>query len=121
MAKRNPRKTLINKNDKLWFRLLLKDKCEVCNKKAIQVHHFFPKGSYSHLRYHLKNGISLCSGCHLRHHISGDPTIHQTIIDRRGKRWYNSLLLEAKKKLAPVKLSDLKKINKKLLDKINEI
>ena len=119
--KRNPRKTLINKNDKLWFQILLKDYCEVCDAPAKQVHHFFPKGSYGHLRYHLKNGISLCQKCHLRHHLSGDPTIHQTIIEKRGLDWYNNLLLEARQKVAPIKIKDLEVIHSDLLDKLNEI
>jgi 5-methylcytosine-specific restriction endonuclease McrA len=115
--KRNPKKTLINKCDKLWYRLLLKEECEVCGKRANQVHHFFPKGSYPNLRYNLKNGISICPGCHLKHHLSGDPTIHQTIIERRGKKWYNPLLLEAKKKTVTIKIKDLQEV----LDKLSEV
>ncbi len=116
MAKRNPKKTLINKCDKAWYHLLLQADCEVCSKSANQVHHFFPKGSYPHLRYHLKNGISICAGCHLKHHLSGDPTIHQTIIEKRGKRWYSSLLKEAKQKTTPIKLKDLQET----LDKLSQ-
>ena len=87
--------------DKLWFQKLIKPKCECCSKPAVQVHHYFPKGSFGHLRYDLENGISLCQGCHLKIHFTGDPTVNQTIIEKRGKGWYNRLKKKAHEKQKP--------------------
>lgn len=81
---------LRSKGDKLWFKVCLKPECELCGNKAIQVHHFFPKGQFGHLRYNIDNGISLCMGCHFRLHHQ-DPTIQQAIINKRGKEWYEKL------------------------------
>lgn len=77
--------------DKLWYQRLLKRKCEVCGKKAIQVHHFYYKGSYGHLRYDLDNGISLCQGCHFVLHHQDPKKIEEKIIAVRGKKWFNKL------------------------------
>ena len=76
--------------DVLWFKAFLKPDCEICGKKAVQVHHFFPKGQFGHLRYNVENGISLCKGCHFRLHHQ-DPIIQQAIIGKRGLKWYEGL------------------------------
>jgi len=86
------------KCDKLWFNRLIKSNCEVCGKNAHQVHHFFPKGQFGHLRYVLSNGVVLCNACHFAHHHKGNPIIHQTIIEKRGKKWYKSLLNTSREK-----------------------
>lgn len=86
---------LRSKADKLWYEVLKKPHCEICGKEAIQVHHFYPKGLYGHLRYDLDNGISLCMGCHFTHHHKGDPSIHNTIIAKRGRLWFNRLKKKA--------------------------
>jgi 5-methylcytosine-specific restriction endonuclease McrA len=83
------------KADKLWFEKHIRLQCEVCNKKASQVHHFYPKGNFGHLRYDEDNGISICFGCHFAHHHKGDPRIHQGIIKKRGMKWYNRLTKKA--------------------------
>jgi len=85
------KKRLRSKADRLWFQLLLKEKCEVCGRKAVQVHHAFPKGLFGHLRYDLDNGISLCVGCHFALHHKADPRIMAGIIKARGKKWYDKL------------------------------
>ena len=82
---------LRSKADVLYFKVCLKDRCEICDKPAQQVHHFFPKGQFGHLRYNIDNGISLCMGCHFAHHHKGDPTIHAWIIYKRGHDWYQKL------------------------------
>ena len=92
--KPSKKRSLQKKADRHWFELLIEKNptCEVCGNRAVQIHHFFPKGSFSNLRYDLENGISICQGCHMKHHLRGDPTIHQIIIKKRGTGWYNSLL-----------------------------
>jgi len=101
MAK-SKKKRLRGQCDRLWYEVCIKkygNQCDVCGGKArIQVHHFFPKGLYGILRYDLDNGISLCMGCHFKHHTCGDPTIHQTIVAKRGQKWYNDLKEKSKSK-----------------------
>lgn len=65
--------------------------CEVCGKPAHCMHHFFPKSTSSRLRYDWDNLIPICQGCHMRHHTAGDPTIHATVIRKRGDDWYDEL------------------------------
>lgn len=96
MAKRNPIKTARNKADKLWQIAVIKEygeTCEVCGQPTGPPHHFFPKGMANSLRYHIPNGVPLCPGCHTAHHLSGDPTINEQIIENRGRKWYNRLKL----------------------------
>jgi len=81
--------------DKLWYQALLKPKCEVCEGKAIQVHHFFYKSSYGHLRYNEENGISLCQHCHFLIHTRDPKIINDKIIKARGNKWYNKLKEQA--------------------------
>jgi len=88
--------------DKLWFNKHIEENCEVCGcSEYLQVHHFFPKSSYPQLRYHDENGVTLCRGCHFRHHHVGDPAIQQYVIENRGINWYAKLLEESKKKIKP--------------------
>jgi len=89
--------------DRLWFIVLFAPICEVCSGKATQVHHFFPKGNYGHLRYNLKNGIPICKLCHFKHHTKFSPEIHQAIIKKRGQDWYDDLEAEARKRLSSFK------------------
>lgn len=87
------KKRLRKKADKLWRERAFEKWGEycACGKPAVQVHHFYPKGSYNHLRYDLDNAIPICAGCHLRHHSAGDPKIHQRIEERRGDEWVERL------------------------------
>lgn len=88
------KKRLRNQCDKLWKQIVISKSpnCEVCNKEpTITGHHFFPKGLYGHLRFEIGNGIPIGIKCHFFHHHRGDPTIHQTIIEKRGNEWYETL------------------------------
>lgn len=51
------------------------------------IHHYVPKSVSSRLRYDIKNGVPLTNGEHMRHHQAGDPIIHLTVEDKRGKEW----------------------------------
>ena len=66
-------------------------RCEVCGKLAQAGHHFFPKGSAAELRYDFQNIVSLCNGCHVRHHRGCNPEIHAKVIQDRGFEWYDDL------------------------------
>lgn len=92
-----------NKADKLMQEYYRKQSlnCEYCGKPAETKHHFFPKSVSASLRYYEPNLISICQGCHLRHH-NGDPRIHAKILQDRGMDWYADLM-EQKEKI--VKLS----------------
>lgn len=75
-------------------------KCEICSKPMDCMHHFFTKRSSNRLRYDWDNLIPICRGCHFAHHNKSDPTIHATVIRKRGQNWYNLLL---KKKQETIK------------------
>lgn len=72
----------------------LYQKCEVCSKPMSCLHHFFPKSVSSRLRYDWDNLIPICNGCHMRHHQANDPTIHGTILKKRGQAWYEVLIVK---------------------------
>ncbi|KKL17548.1 hypothetical protein LCGC14_2484470 [marine sediment metagenome] len=65
--------------------------CEVCGSLTRAGHHFFPKGSAAELRYDLQNIVSLCSGCHVKHHRGSNPEIHAKVMRDRGYEWYDDL------------------------------
>lgn len=92
---KNPKAKLRSQADQLWFHKYLQQTCELCGKPAIQLHHFYTKNLYGHLRYNKDNGISLCKSCHFSLHHK-DPTLTQNIIDKRGQNWYNNLKEKAK-------------------------
>ena len=97
------------KADNLWRDTILKSvdyKCEVCGGIADQVHHYFPKGQNGHLRYDWKNGIALCKSCHFKHHHTFNPSIHATVANKRGRKWYDKL--NDKARLKPTSFKNLK-------------
>jgi len=77
-------------------------KCLVCGALANCCHHFIPKSQSNFLRYHPDNLIPICSKCHTRHHLSGDPAIVATIISIKGLKWWDKL---QKLRLTPCKLN----------------
>jgi len=89
------KKRLRKEADRLYFQVCLKPKCEVCDKPAIQVHHFWYKGSYAHLRFDIDNGISLCVGCHFVLHHQDPKKITDQIVEKKGILWYNELKKKA--------------------------
>jgi len=96
------KKKLKREADKLFYQvcLLKNPKCLLCGRPANQVHHFFPKSRYAHLRYELDNGISLCQACHFQlTHV--DKSLSGKIVALKSKRWYNKLEKKAKQKPPP--------------------
>ena len=96
------RDKLTKQCDEIWYQIVMEGAgyiCEVCGQPANQAHHFFPKSMSAILRHETKNGIPICMGCHFYHHHKGDPKIHQTIIEKRGKEWYNELKEKSKQLL----------------------
>jgi 5-methylcytosine-specific restriction endonuclease McrA len=91
----NPKTKLKNEADKLFKARVIdraKGVCEVCGSTfSLTAHHFFPRSLAGHMMYYLPNGICLCRGCHFSHHTRSDPRVHQTIIYRKGRQWYEKL------------------------------
>lgn len=105
--------------DKLWYEILMLKHpyCEVCGKPAVQIHHFYYKGSFGHLRYELDNGIGLCKGCHFLLHHKDPKPIEEAIISRRGAEWHNGLKEKANQR--PVSFYAIKWLQSHL-DRLNE-
>lgn len=55
------------------------------------MHHFWPKSTSAVLRYDWDNLIPLTNGEHMQHHLAGDPSIHGTIIEKKGLAWFGAL------------------------------
>jgi hypothetical protein len=84
--------------DKLWFLILVREHpyCEVCGNPTQQIHHYFAKGSCGHLRYDMENGVGLCMHCHSLLHFKDAKLIESYIIEKRGQKWHDDLLLKAR-------------------------
>ena len=98
---KNPKAKLRRRADRLWYQIGLKEKCELGGEAAVQLHHFFYKSQYGHLRYDLNNGISLCQRCHFRLHHSDPKLMTDKIIEKRGLKWYNKLKNKAQNRPKP--------------------
>ena len=115
----NTKQRLRSQCDKLFFERAMDlygddecgTPCGACEEQtSTQVHHFFPKGLYSNLRYNLKNAVPICIKCHFFHHHRGDPTVHQQIIANRGRAWYNSLISKSREKIKTTTIGYYKKV-----------
>lgn len=100
LSKKLPSLTsLRNKADKCLQQKVAKlnKRCEVCGKPQQVGHHIFPKSVSSRLRYDLDNLSPLCNGCHMRHHMAGDPKIQATIIQNHGGQvWFDQLTIKSR-------------------------
>lgn len=59
--------TVLKKLDKEWSRCVRQradNKCEVCGGLGTNAHHYISRSNRV-LRWDLRNGISVCAGCHL--------------------------------------------------------
>ena len=93
MTTQKKKARLRTKADKLYQNIgrLLYKKCLICGGEYSCLHHYHPKSTCSALRYNLKNGIPICSKCHLRLHSSGDPSFNETILRINGQEWAEEL------------------------------
>lgn len=85
-----------SKADTAWYKacLLLSDgRCvlsgEVLSDYA-QVHHFFAKGQFAHLRYTIENGIPLTREKHFTLEFK-DKSLVAEIARKKGEEWYQNL------------------------------
>lgn len=83
--------TLRKKADRLLQEFYTQGCCLVCGKPATCVHHWIPKSQSNNLRYDPKNLVPICAGCHVKHHLSGDPLIATEILRIRGQSWADDL------------------------------
>lgn len=83
MKKRADRKKLIKKADELWSKCVrTRDgECVLCgSKNALQAHHWIvTRGQSTTYRYDLRNGVTLCYGCHI-HGVHSNPSVY--LLDR---------------------------------------
>ena len=81
MAKKTDKQKLIDKLDDLWStRVRERDnKCILCGKhigevKSLQAHHWIlTRKQSAKYRWDLRNGVSLCYGCHI-HQVHTNPS-----------------------------------------------
>ena len=82
---------LKRKADHLWSTMVLVDggstdrpapdggfdcPCRVCHEKpAVSAHHIFHKGANGRFRYDRRNGLPICTGCHLRERYNPTPVV----------------------------------------------
>ena len=69
----------------------LNPKCLLCGNPTNCMHHFVYKSQSNNLKYDAKNLVPLCSRCHSRYHLSGDPMIHANIVLIKGRKWVKDL------------------------------
>ena len=69
--------------DSLWREAIFANHgvlCRVCHDRAAsQAHHIFHKGANNTLRYHLANGLPVCTACHLRERYNPTPVVMAAI------------------------------------------
>lgn len=75
----------------------------VSGKPTEVIHHFYTKQSSNRLRYDFDNAIPLTNAEHFAHHIKSDPTIHATVINKKGQNWYEML---TRKKQESIKVNE---------------
>ena len=71
--KRNEKKTLKNKLDRLWSEAIRKKyiRCIVCGRQPTQAHHCIVRKAQSlGVRWMIDNGVGLCYVCHI-HRLHG--------------------------------------------------
>ena len=90
-----PKTRLQKQADKLWFEAYLQPKCEICDNKATQLHHYYYKSSFGHLRYDKDNGISLCQQHHFQLHHQDPKKVEYLIVKKRGSQWLEKLQQKA--------------------------
>jgi hypothetical protein len=84
-----PLSRLRNQADRLWSRMILADgtgSCQVCHKRfSVSAHHVFHKGAHARARYDRRNGLPICTGCHLRERFDPAPVVCRAIEYHRTK------------------------------------
>jgi len=113
---KSKKSTLKKKLDRLVQSIYvpLNPKCLVCGGETSEMHHFYQKRQSLFLRWDIRNLINLCKSCHYKHHL-GDPSIHWQIYKIKGEKWADQLM-EDRQQIFKDTISNLKEIEKKLLE-----
>jgi len=80
---------------KLWKRACLKywgNKCEVCQKPAIDPHHYISRSASLGLKYNIMNCVPLCKKCHSQLKWKDASAIDAQICLSRGEDWIKYIL-----------------------------
>ena len=119
MKKKLNKKQLRSSADRIWYEILMikHPYCEACGAPAQQIHHFYYKGSYGHLRYNLDNGIGICMKCHFLLHHQDPKKVEERIKEKRGDKWFEDL--KEKSRNRPTSFVSVKWFKDKI-DSLNE-
>lgn len=83
MAKKSNKQRLTKKADSLWSLCVRKrdGECILCHSKnALQAHHWIlTRNQSAKYRFDLRNGVTLCYGCHI-HGVHSNPSVY--LLDR---------------------------------------
>jgi len=94
-TKRKPsRKTLKNKCDDIWKKIIRsKIRCEMCGRPGNNPHHIIGRDNHA-VRWDIRNGCLLCSGCHTMNNGSAhkDPQDFMIWFENRRPDDYEYLL-----------------------------
>lgn len=96
----SPKKGLERKADRLWSQAIKardKGRCQKCGKPGTDPHHIFTR-SIKHLRHDLRNGVTLCKGCHVFGPTSahkGPEAFRDWLLSWMGEREFTKLKLSA--------------------------
>ena len=90
---------LAKKADKLLQILVVKlnPTCICCGDPSSVAHHFIYKSQSNYLRYSIKNCVPLCFKCHFLIHHSKSSELSGLITLRKGKDWFNELMVDKNK------------------------
>ena len=79
MAKKSNKQRLTKKADSLWSLCVRKrdGECVLCgSKNALQAHHWIlTRNQSAKYRFDLRNGVTLCYGCHI-HGVHSNPSVY---------------------------------------------
>lgn len=93
---------------------------EVSGLPTEVMHHFHPKSVSSALRYDWDNLIPLTNGEHMRHHQANDPIVHGSVIEKRGRVWYDKLLKRRYMETIKVNVAYYKSVKERLDKEMEE-
>lgn len=79
----------------------LNPRCITCGGSTSEMHHYIQKSQSMFLRWAERNLVPLCRACHCKHHISGDPRIHQMILLIKGHEWADELEIDRRRIFKP--------------------
>jgi hypothetical protein len=87
-ARVEPLHLLRDRCDKLWREVIFKTQgvtCRICRDRAAsQAHHVFHKGANNRFRFHLANGLAVCTHCHLRERYNPTPVVMMAVTYHGG-------------------------------------